>query len=705
MLKRFVPFLLVIILAVFLLFASKNIGNFFYPGHEGWLGAQTGIGALNFIQHGFLKMKFCISLSSLKPQAPSAPAEFYSGHPMLNYYMVALVWKIFGVSELAARLYMLLYAVGAAIFLFLLVRDLTRSNLAALFSTAFYLTFPTVQFYSHQINGEMSLLFFASGSLWFFYKYLNQTDTGQKIKFANITAIMIFLGCMMDWFSYLFAAAFAAIALFRSIRDKKEYRVFFTFVLAPISALLLYLLPVIAAQGSLSEITGKFFVRAGSEHGPYPLIPFLQINLNRIDKHFGPLFYCLFILSLLYLLYLPLKILVFKKKDWGDLFYLILLILPLTFFLLMKQLVDIHDFFMIYFSFFLAFAPVWILSNFFPLFNLIPRSALFSKEIAVKIILLVAFAPILILAAANDLKRPFASEGNIDYVYIGKYLQQVTSLNDKILMRIDYPGPNHRDFYSSRNTNEDFDPDFNKIEEIIVRDKAYKLVVLENRSDNYNAIIPLINKYKTTFYHNAFIFDITRPAGKLEVIKSVPQPTNLFWNYFVSEQRPPEKEEHIYDPKLEQALYVMLGIKPVPVNKLFPQGLSGAYYDKPDFSGNTKPFVGRNDRVYYIWTDKIETDQIGDLRYILRPWGGFSLILRGKLYIPTSGEYYFSLFSDDNASFYINDKLVLESGYRRPSNARQLLKKGWYDGRINFVDYGGEAILSFSLDCLTAPSK
>ena len=687
--RKLAPFLLIIILFIFALLSSKNIGDFFYPGHEGWLGAQTGCGALNFIHHGFLKLKFCVTCSSLRPQVPSDPAEFYSGHPMLNYYLVALIWKMFGVSELSARLYMLLYSIGAAIFLFLLVRDLTKSNLAALFSTALYLTFPTIQFYGHQINGEISLLFFAIGASWFFYKYLIEPDNKKQFKLAAITGIFIFFGCMMDWFSYLFAATFAAIALIRFIRDKKGSGGFFIFVLAPLLASTLYILPVIAAKGSLDEIVGKFFFRAGSDHAPYPLIPFLQMNLNRIDKHFGSIFYCLFILSTLYLLYLPLKLAVFKKREPGDLYYVILFALPLTFFLLMKQLVDIHDFFMIYFAFFMAFAPVWIIYN-------------FTRRFA-KPLLILVLAPVVILAIVNDLRFPFTPTDNVDYVFIGKYIQRETGINDRILMKTGYPGQCHRDFYFRRYTKEDFSPDLRSIEEIIGRDKAFRLVILENRPDYYGAIIPMINKYKTIFLINDFIFDVTKPAGKLEVIKLIPQPTNLFWNYFISDRRPPVKEKLVNDPKMEEALYVMLGVKSPPINKFFPLGLSGIYYDNPHFSGNTKPFTGINDHISYIWTDRIGPEQAGNARYVLRPWAGFSLILQGKLYIPRSSEYSFSLQSDDDAAFYIDEKLIIDSHVNQPKTVKRFLESGWYQARLNFSDMGGAAELKLDITPAALP--
>jgi len=664
--KRTTLLVLLTILAAFALSASWQIGDYFVAGHEGWLGAQTGIGALNFIKHGFVELHFCVTLAPLQPTPPTKPADYYAGHPMLNYYAVALLWKLVGVSELSARLYMILLALGSIVFFFLLVRDLTGRDIPALLAAALYASFPVVRYYGHQVNGEIGLLFFVAGGLWAFNRFLAVKERKERPIWLALLAVFFLLACLMDWFSYIYAGLVAVALL---LQGPRRWGAAGAVLLAMGLALGLFFLPVIMATGSPAQVAEKFFFRSGQEPGKYTYLMTLADIYLRAGKHFG-WFFGLIIPLVPFGPLLWLK----QKRARGDLFYLFFIVAPLSFFMMMRQVVQIHDFFMIYFGFGLAFAPVWALDR---LLRDHPRRR--------DLILAACLVPIIITTWARS---DFRSSGHANFAYLGHYLQQHTLPDEQIALKIDYPGPNHTAFYSARPIDNEPRPG----------NTGYRWAVLELRPDNIAQIKDFLAKYQTVFYRVYFIFDLKRPPGKLDVYRVEPQPAGSFYRYFISAERPPEKEALVESPSAVRAIGVRLGLDKPPANEYFPRGLAGTYFSKQDFTGERKDFSGGNDQLDYVWVDSFKgSEQITDLKYLVRPWGSFSLRLAGELAIPVTGLYRLQMASDDTAWFFVDDKLVLRTECRQPKTTTVKLTAGSHRARLDLSDLGTEAFLSLKI--------
>jgi hypothetical protein len=664
--NRIASAVLLMILTAYGLSASREIGDFFVAGHEGWLGAQTGIGALNFLKHGFLKLKFCTTLVPLRPLPPTNPADYYAGHPMLNFYAVALLWSIVGVSELSARLYMILLTLGSIIFFFLLVRDLTRQDIPALLAAALYVCFPVVRYYGHQVNGEIGLLFFVAGGLFALNRHFDASSEKKRWLWFAIAAASWLAAFMMDWFSFVYGTL---LLIGLTIFKPRQFRAAGMIALMMLLALTLFSIPVMAAKGSLSQVVEKFFFRCGQETGRYSYLTTLTDIYFRSEKHFGPVYrYGVLLAPLFALLWI---------KNWRDRasrFLILFAAAPLIFFLTLRQAVQIHDFFMIYFAFAFAFAPVWVLDRLLP-FHLRWRN----------LIMLVCLLPVIMSGWAQSRFKPV---GHANYAYLGRYLQHRTGPDDLICLNIDYPGPSYLAFYMAR----PIDPEYR------LGDSGCRWVVLELRPENSEQIKHLLKKHAAVFYRNYFVFDLEQPPGDLATYRIEPLPSTTWYRYFISAERPPEDEVLVESPELARAIKIRLGLDKPPVNPYFPQGISGTYFRGLDFTGERRNFTGSYDRIDHVWVDSFtRTGELYDLKYLVRPWGGFSLRLAGQLVIPAPGPYRLKLACDDTAEVLIDEKTVLRTGWRQPAETIVDLTAGTHLVRIDFVDIGGEAFLTCSI--------
>ncbi len=109
------------------------------------------------------------------------------------------------------------------------------------------------------------------------------------------------------------------------------------------------------------------------------------------------------------------------------------------------------------------------------------------------------------------------------------------------------------------------------------------------------------------------------------------------------------------------------------------QGLTGRYYDNPDWSGS--PGLIMRDR-----TPTLETAQ--------RQWRPslFSIEWTGVIYVPEAGEYRFALVSDDGSTLWIDNTLVVDNagahGEVRVEGAIEL-EGGFHEIRIRYMQLQG----------------
>ncbi|MGQ9819181.1 MAG: glycosyltransferase family 39 protein [Candidatus Kapaibacteriales bacterium] len=138
------------------------------------------------------------------------PSLGYFDHPPMCSYTIGLFSKVFGDNEMGVRFGMLLYSIGTMLFIFLLSRRIFNDNKVA-FRTIIFLNM-TIFFNIHSIiaTPDSPLLFFWAGSIYFFYKAVNDDKsilqwilagifTGLSI-YSKYTGVFLYLSL----FLYLF---------------------------------------------------------------------------------------------------------------------------------------------------------------------------------------------------------------------------------------------------------------------------------------------------------------------------------------------------------------------------------------------------------------------------------------------------------------------------------------------------------------------
>ena len=137
-----------------------------------WRQADTAAVARNFIKEGF--NPFIPRYDDMSTQANGLdnPSRYrFVEFPVYNL-LIALIWKIWGISVTSARLVTVLITLGSTIFLYLIVRHFSGTTTAAL-ATFFYAIIPYNIFYSSTILPGPLMVFAILGLYYFFIRWLD----------------------------------------------------------------------------------------------------------------------------------------------------------------------------------------------------------------------------------------------------------------------------------------------------------------------------------------------------------------------------------------------------------------------------------------------------------------------------------------------------------------------------------------------------
>ncbi len=153
-------------------------------------------------------------------------------------YLVALVYKAMGTPECvpAARLVSLLFYLGAAYYLFLLVRMLIGVRIA-LYSAFVYLILPLGFYYSREIHYDVMLIFFCHAFFYYGLRFFESRRWGYFVA-STLAGTVAFL--MKPPYCFYFGLPLAAWALY----PREQNRIKTLFLLAA-----LFVLPLLAAWG------------------------------------------------------------------------------------------------------------------------------------------------------------------------------------------------------------------------------------------------------------------------------------------------------------------------------------------------------------------------------------------------------------------------------------------------------------------------
>ncbi len=219
-----------------------------FESGESWRQGDTESMARNFVEERFNLFFPQLNYDGAAPNY--AQLEF-----QITTFLIAILYKIFGISYLFARLVPLLFFIGSAYFLYLITKKYYPVETAWL-STALYAIFPLNVYFSRAIMPESAALFFFLGAFYFFNEWIEKEKNWLIVTSALMTALAIAVKT---------PAIFVGIPMLAMSLIKYRKRIFFIWQLCFFAGVSL-LLPFIYFKWLESVAEFTFVSNIGAKH-------------------------------------------------------------------------------------------------------------------------------------------------------------------------------------------------------------------------------------------------------------------------------------------------------------------------------------------------------------------------------------------------------------------------------------------------------
>lgn len=270
------------------------------------VNGQNGMAAQNLVNHGFFKLKFGVyDKMLLDPE--KAPGGFYTHHPEFFVLPTALVYKIFGVSEVTTRLGTVLIMLLGLVAFSLALRKILGKDLPALMITLIFSILPGVVFYGEAFELAVYSLPCALISFCLFIYYIYNDNK----KYLYLFVLSLLVGGMMGWFYYLLPASIWLYVFFST--DKKLHgKKFLLIFLIPaflLGAVILNLYHFASLNnGNIKDVIANLRGAFGFRASRQPFIPWFARIWSMLKLHS----------TWLYLLMAFIGMPVFVKQIWNN---------------------------------------------------------------------------------------------------------------------------------------------------------------------------------------------------------------------------------------------------------------------------------------------------------------------------------------------------------------------------------------------------
>lgn len=231
-----------------------------------WRQVDTASIARNFAEH---------ELNILHPQLEyDGPGPNYSQLEFqITTFVVAILFKLGGTSDVLARIVPVFFFTGAVLFLYLLVKrytDRLTANLAALI----FAILPMGVFYGRTVQPEAAMLFFGIASLYYFSVWCEKQD-GRSFALAVIAGTLSVLAKLPNIFLFIPVLAIAWDRFGRRTMRNWWIIVYYAIILAITTVFFMYSSWLVSHYGSHYDyhnyarptvITGKFVSNVAAKH-------------------------------------------------------------------------------------------------------------------------------------------------------------------------------------------------------------------------------------------------------------------------------------------------------------------------------------------------------------------------------------------------------------------------------------------------------
>jgi len=530
---------------IYFIFSIKEIGNFYQSGHAGFINAEVGQSELNTINNGFLKTKFGSTKNRFIYNRAPEKDEYYVRYPYLLPFMVSALWKITGPSEIAARLFAIIFVFASFFVFYLIAKELDYSNLSSTLVFFSLCSFPIFYHYAGLANGEILTLFPLALSYYFYLKFLKKG----KNKYKYFLLISLSVACQLFWYGYLaaFVIFIDSLVAFFIHKDKRTLKLNLALAITVIINMAIYLAHTFWLVGNLKDVISAFLWRASIEVPPNQRFSWIEFIIKNIKRWwlFNPATILLAFANILFFFF---KI---KQKPFFSLkkrFHFLLLITPMIFIFFLSHLVHYHDFLLIYFSFFLALSSLDIFSKILKKFT-------WKKG---KNYLLYSYIFILLIFAVIGLiKNPEEKlidkdTDNYELYYVCKTVRNITRPEDKIILTLKRIQEPQVRFYLRRES------DFVRVMKWAkgyVDSGVYSYYLVEDKQPYRPLVKYLLQNYRAHKFDRYFLFNLKKPGKGLKALKREKKETNFFFKYFVSPYHQPGKYKEIKSQKQIKKIY------------------------------------------------------------------------------------------------------------------------------------------------------
>jgi 4-amino-4-deoxy-L-arabinose transferase-like glycosyltransferase len=219
--KEIFPFILkhwkiLLLIAILILTFYLRFYHVDYPvvGYHDWKETHYLTESRNFAEEGFFQYGFFMPFVDFLTLGGDPNGVHSDSLPTLSI-ILGFLFNIFGSSLLLARFVTILFSVGAVLFLYLFMKELTKNEYLS-FASAFALAItPLSVFFGRNVQLINPALFFMLATFYFYTKWI-KTD---KSKLMILTAVSLAL-CILTKYSF-FLVVFPMLFMFPYKRLKK----------------------------------------------------------------------------------------------------------------------------------------------------------------------------------------------------------------------------------------------------------------------------------------------------------------------------------------------------------------------------------------------------------------------------------------------------------------------------------------------------
>lgn len=261
-------------LVVFYVFGLTRELSEPWVGLHDWNGAFFSQLARNLLRYPF-DIHDGIPLVAAGSKAPPADERsLYATHPPGLVWLLALVVRGFGESELTARMVPVLFSI-ASVVLLLHLWQTAHGRRFTMFAGAFFAAMPMAVYFGRMVDHEALCLFFMLAAS---AAYVRSTRDDSRMCTRSLAAVGLILaiGCWFGWAMCLFAAIFAMCLLWQARRREHGAKrpmgaalVVCILIAISVIAMLIYIVHA-GLDGSWSNLASVFFSRATDSRGDAP---------------------------------------------------------------------------------------------------------------------------------------------------------------------------------------------------------------------------------------------------------------------------------------------------------------------------------------------------------------------------------------------------------------------------------------------------